>query len=102
MKFSITVRDIFWLMLVLALCLRWSLDHWKSTSTRYHITENGSGLRILDNIGCGEWKIEKGVLVEAVPPSEKKLQMLELESLRYKNAKLNEENEKLRASIQTH
>jgi len=56
MRFRFTIRDLLWLTLVVALALRWSVDHWRRIPvTRYRVTEIGPELKVTDKKTGETW-----------------------------------------------
>jgi hypothetical protein len=56
MRVRFTIRDLLWLTLVVALCLGWSVDHWRKPGGRYRLVETESELRIIDNETGNYWE----------------------------------------------
>ena len=55
-----SLRDLFWLTLVVALAMGWSIDHWRKPSGRYRLVETESELRIIDNETGNYWRKDDG------------------------------------------
>jgi hypothetical protein len=60
MRFRFTIRDLFWLTLVVALAVGWSIDGGKKPSGRYHLVETRSQLKVFDDITNTIWIKDDG------------------------------------------